>query len=302
MWDTLVINPMVNILLWIYSIIGNFGIAIILFTILIRLVTHPLTVKQIKMTAGMQEIQKSPEWLEIQAKYKDDKQKLQQEQMRLYQAKKINPLGSCLPTLIQFPIIFGLYGAIVRVLTTSPIPLVSLSKHVYPFIDVSKLVPVNNHFLWMDLSQPERFYIPGLSFGIPVLAILVVITSYMSSKLMTPPTQPGDQGAQMGQMMNLYMPFLMGYFALTFNAGLSVYFITSNVFSIAQYAVLGKVTWSNLLPKNMIPKLNLFKPAPSLEAGNSPKKPAGNTPSKSNRSSTTKSSSSTKKSKSGSKN
>jgi YidC/Oxa1 family membrane protein insertase len=260
MWDTIIINPMVNILLFIYSLVenfGGFGLAIILFTILIRLITHPLTVQQMKSTSVMQEMQKSPEFLEIQKKYKDDKQKLQQEQMRIYQQKGVNPLGGCLPLLIQFPIIIGLYQAIVRVLATSPIQLADLSRHVYPFIDVSKLIPVNSQFLWMDLSQPERLYILGI--GVPTLAILVVVTTYLQSKLMTPMGQPGDQGAQMGQMMNLYMPFFMGYLALTFAAGLSLYFITTNVITVAQYAIMGKVDWKNLTPKNLIPKFSMPK-------------------------------------------
>jgi YidC/Oxa1 family membrane protein insertase len=196
----------------------------------------------------------------MQRKYKDDKQKLQQEQMRMYQERGVNPLGGCLPLLIQFPIIIGLYQAIVRVLGSSPLQLADLSRHVYPFIDVARLVPVNSQFLWMDLNQPERIYIFGI--GIPFLAILVVVTTYIQSKLMTPPSQPGEQGAQMTQMMNLYMPFFMGYLALTFAAGLSLYFITSNVVTVGQYAIMGKVDWSNLAPKNLIPRFSLFKPAP----------------------------------------
>jgi YidC/Oxa1 family membrane protein insertase len=253
MWDTLIIQPMVNILLFIYNYVGNFGIAIILFTILIRLVTHPLTVQQIKSGQKMQDMQKSKEWQELQKKYKDDKAKLQQEQMSLYKEMGINPFGSCLPTLIQFPIIIGLYQAIIRVLGGSPTQMIDLYRLVYPFIPIEKLLPINNQFLWMDLSQPERLYILG--FGIPVLAIVVVATTFMQSKLMTPMTQPGDQGAQMSKAMNLYMPLLMGYLALTFAAGLSVYFITSKVVTIGQYAAMGKINWRNLLPGK--------KPAPT---------------------------------------
>lgn len=269
MWDTLIIDPMVNILLWVYSVIGNFGVAIILFTILIRLLTHPLTVQQIKSTQVMQEMQKDPTWLEIQKKYKDDKQRLQQEQMRIYQEKKINPLGGCLPILVQFPIIIGLYQAIIRVSAAAPIQLADLSRHVYSFIDVSKIIPVKNQFLWMDLSQPERLYIFGV--GIPLLAILVVITTYLQSKLMTPPSSPGEQGAQMSQMMNLYMPFFMGYLALTFAAGLSIYFVTSNVVTIIQYAVMGKVNWENILPKNIFKNM-LPKPGALPARGSEPKR------------------------------
>jgi YidC/Oxa1 family membrane protein insertase len=247
MWDTIILNPMINTLLWIYSLLGNFGVAIILFTILVRLLTHPLTVQQLKGTTAMQDMQKSKEWQELQKKYKNDKQKLQQEQMKLYQEKGINPLGSCLPTLIQFPIIIGLYQAIIRALGTTPLPMIDLSNRIYPFINIAHMIPINNRFLWMNLSQPERLYLFGV--GIPILAIVVVVTTYMQSKLMTPPSQPGEQGAQMAQAMNLYMPFLMGYLALTFASGLSLYFVASNLVTIGQYALLGKLNWSNLLPK-----------------------------------------------------
>jgi YidC/Oxa1 family membrane protein insertase len=247
-WNLLILNPMINFLLWIYSILGNFGIAIIIFTILIRLITQPLTSQQMKSAQKMQEMQKSKEYQDIQKKYKDDKQKLQQEQMRLYQEMGINPLGSCLPTIIQFPIIIGLYQAIIRALAVTPTQLLDLTKHLYPFINGAALIPINKDFLWMDLSQPERLWILG--YGIPVLTILVVITTYLQSKLMTPPSaNPGDQGAQMSKMMNLYMPFLMGWIAYTLNAGLALYFVTSNVVGIIQYGLIGKGKLKNLLPK-----------------------------------------------------
>jgi YidC/Oxa1 family membrane protein insertase len=250
MWDTLIINPMVNTLLWIYGVVGhNFGIAIILFTILVRMITYPLTVKQMKSTQAMQEFQKSKQWQDLQKKYKDDKQKLQQEQMKLYQELGVNPLAPCLPTLIQFPIIIGLYQAIIRALAVTPIQLLGLSQHIYPFINASALIPLNNNFLWMDLSQPERLNLPFLPFGIPVLAIIVMVTTYLQSKLMAPPSNPGDQGAQMAKAMNLYMPIFMGYLALTFSSGLALYFVATNTVGIIQYAAMGKLNWRNIIPR-----------------------------------------------------
>jgi YidC/Oxa1 family membrane protein insertase len=213
---------------------------------LVRLITYPFTAQQMKSAQAMQEMQKSKKWQEVQKKYKDNKEKLAQEQMALYKEMGINPLGSCLPTLLQFPIIIGLYRAVISALAVTPIQLLDLSSHIYPFIKASSIIPLNNRFLWMDLSQPERLVIFG--FGIPILAVLVVITTYFQSKLMTPPTQPGDQGAQMSQAMNLYMPFLMGWLAYSFSSGLALYFLASNVFTVAQYAVMGKLNWSNLLP------------------------------------------------------
>ena len=247
MWDTYIIIPMTNVLLFIYDIIGhNFGIAIILFTMLIRAVTWPLTAQQLKGTQGMQELQKDKEWLGIQKKYKDDKEKLAQEQMRIYKERGINPFGSCLPTLIQFPIIIGLYQSIIRSLASTPLSLLNFSRNLYPFLDVTEIVPLNSQFLWMDLGRPESLDIFGFAF--PTLAVIVVSTSYIQSKLMTPPANPGDQSAAMGNMMSIYMPFLMGYFAMTFASGLALYFITSNVLGVAQYAMMGRANWSNLIP------------------------------------------------------
>jgi YidC/Oxa1 family membrane protein insertase len=248
MWETIIVNPFTNALLMIYKLIGgNFGIAIILFTILIRLITHPLMASQIKGSTKMQEMQSSKEWQEIQKKFKDDKEKLAQEQMKYYKEIGYNPLSSCLPSLIQIPLIFGLYQSITRAMAASPIQLLTLTRTVYSFIPVGNLVPLNSKFLWMNLGQPERIYLFG--YAIPLLAIIVAITTYVQSKVTMPATtNPNDQGAMMGKMMALYMPLLLGYFALTFASGLSVYFITGNLIGIAQYALLGKVNWKALIP------------------------------------------------------
>jgi YidC/Oxa1 family membrane protein insertase len=123
MWDTIIIKPFVNLLLWIYMMVGNFGVAIILFTTLTRVILYPLTAKQIKSSQAMQELQKNKRYIEIQEKYKGDKEKLAQEQMKLYQELKINPLSSCLPTLLQFPIIIGLYQALIQSIASAPLDL-----------------------------------------------------------------------------------------------------------------------------------------------------------------------------------
>jgi YidC/Oxa1 family membrane protein insertase len=257
MWDTIIINPFINVLLLIYQWVGaNFGLAIIIFTIVVRLITYPLTNQQMKGTQKMQEMQNSEKWKAIQKKYKDDREKLAQEQMKLYQEMGFNPFAPCLPTLIQFPIIIGLYQSITRALAVTPLQLLDFQKHVYSnLIDAATLIPINSKFLWMDLSQPERVQIFGI--GIPVLAILVVVTTYLQSKLMTPATPSAsgtDQSAQMSKMMNLYMPFLMGYFAYLWASGLALYFFVSNLVGIVQYAMMGKMNFRNLLPAALTPK------------------------------------------------
>jgi YidC/Oxa1 family membrane protein insertase len=253
MWD-LFVNLFTNSLLLIYAFVGNFGVSIILFTIIIRIATHPIMAKQIKSGAAMQELMASEEWKKIQEKYKNDKEKLAQEQMRIYKERGINPFGSCLPTLIQFPILIGFYQSIVRAISATPMHMIDLVRGIYPWLEnitpnasLSALIPINSQFLWMDLGQPERVIIPGLAFGIPVLAIIVGLTTFVQTKLtMTPSASPTDQSAMMNQQMSIMMPLMLFYFSLNFASGLAVYFIASNLVGILQYAALGKVKWSNL--------------------------------------------------------
>ena len=246
-WD-LFISVFVNVLIWIYDIVGNnFGLAIILFTILIRIATWPLNAQQMKGAAAMQELQNDKDWQAIQKKYAKDKEKLAQEQMRVYREKGINPFGSCLPTLVQFPILFALIPAITFAIGSTPLSILKLSRSVYSFQDVAALVPLNSKFLWMDLGLPERTLLFGLS--IPVLALIVALTTYVQTKLTMPPsTNPNDQAAATGKMMGIYMPIMLFFFSLNYASGLAVYFIASNVLSIIQYALMGKVNWRNLLP------------------------------------------------------
>lgn len=243
-----VIAILINIMIFIYGLVGqNFGIALILFTILIRLVTWPLNAQQMKGAAAMQELQNDKEWLAIQKKYAKDREKLAQEQMRVYREKGINPFGSCLPTLIQFPILFALIPSITFAIGSTPLSILKLSRSVYPFQDVAALVPLNSKFLWMDLGLPERTLLFGLS--IPVLALIVALTTYIQTKLTMPPsTNPNDQAAATGKMMSIYMPIMLYFFSVNYASGLSVYFVISNILSIIQYALMGKVNWRNLLP------------------------------------------------------
>ena len=248
MWDTF-ITLMITVMLFIYDLVGqNFGWAIIIFTVLVRVVTYPLTAKQMKSSKAMQELQSSKKWNAIQKKYKGDKEALAQKQMEIYKEMGISPFGSCLPLLVQFPVIIGLYQAIIRTLAVTPIQLVNLSKHISNGAD---MIPINSQFWWMDLSEPERLIMFGV--GVPILAILVVITSYIQTKMITPPGQgtadAGGQGAQMTKAMSLYMPFFMGYLALTFASGLALYFVATNLATVAQYVLTGQADFKNILPK-----------------------------------------------------
>src|SRR5689334_10412547 len=151
MWD-LIFNPFVTLLTWMYSVLNHdIVLAIVVFTVIVRVVTYPLLAKQQQSAKKMQELQ--PRLKRIQDKYKDDREKLAQAQMDLYREAGVNPFGGCLPLLIQFPILIALYQAIYFALANTPFQLVDLSERLLiPGLD--KLIPLQNVWLGMNLTQP----------------------------------------------------------------------------------------------------------------------------------------------------
>ena len=228
MWELIVINPMINLLLLFYRFLGQQTIiAIAVLTLMVRLLVLPLTLKQQKSVQRLQELQ--PELENLQKKYAKDPEKKSQEQMKIYQKAGVNPLGGCLPTLLQFPILIGLWQSIVRVLAVSPLDLLKLSQNVWPFIpNLSNLIPLDSNFLWLDLGQPDRFFI---------LPVLVVVTSWLSQKISTPPSADPNSSA-MTQQMQIMMPLMFGMISISYASGLSIYFVISNLITlITQYLV-----------------------------------------------------------------
>jgi YidC/Oxa1 family membrane protein insertase len=239
-WNLLILNPMLNSLLFLYQLLfNNFTLTILVFTVLIRLLTYPLTYQQQKSTRKLSELQQSDAWKKMQEKFGKDKEKMAQEQMKLYQVAGVNPFGSCLPTLIQFPVLIGLYQAINLAMAASPVQLLDLSTHIYSFLpNAARLVPLQNSFLWLNLGLPDPFYI---------LPLIVVATTWLQSRVMTPPNAGGDpQAAQMSQSMAVTMPLMIGWMSLQFPSGLSIYWVVSNAVSVAQYAIASPVNWKSI--------------------------------------------------------
>jgi len=248
-----ILNPFVTLLTFLYSILNrDMVLAIIVFTILIRLLTYPLTAQQQRSSAAMQELQ--PELKKLQEKHKNDREKLAQEQMRLYREYGINPLGGCLPLIIQFPIFIALYQAIIHALASTPLQLIDLSGRLL-IPGLNSVIPLENIWLGMNLSLAPN--LGGVSFSnlatlIPVLLpVLVVVTTWLQFKVTMPPPVPNDDGkpnqaAAMSQSMGTIMPLMYGFFALSFSVGLSIYFIASNVIGIVQYALMGKADFKRI--------------------------------------------------------
>lgn len=260
MWDTLILNPMLNALLFLYQqLFHNFTLTILVFTVLIRMLTFPLTWQTQKSQKKLQSLQQSDSWKAMQAKYAKDREKLNQEQMKLYQEAGVNPFGSCLPMLVQFPVLIGLYQAINLAMAAGPVQLLDLSKHIYPFLSsAAGLIPLQNEFLWLNLGLPDPLFI---------MTALVVITTYLQSKVMTPAQATADpQAAAMSSQMTLMMPIMIGWMSLQFPSGLSIYWIIGNIVSVVQYAVTTPVNWKNVFSFRPAPKA---LPAPEKGKGSS---------------------------------
>ena len=234
MWDTFILNPMLNGLIVLYSVLfSNFGLAIIALTIIIRLATYPLTLRQLRSTEALQKLQ--PKLQEIQKKYAKNKAKLQQETMKLYKEAGVNPLGCLWPLLVQLPVWIALYQSIMRALAATPESLLSLSQHLYPWSIVNQVVPLKEKFLWLDLAKPD---------GTLLLAILVTVSAWVQQKMVTAPAIDARQQS-MNNMMLVMMPLMFGLFALQFPSGLALFWLVSNIIGIAiQYFKGG---WGNLI-------------------------------------------------------
>ncbi|MFL2739001.1 MAG: membrane protein insertase YidC [bacterium] len=197
--------PLLDLLRMIYGYVGNYGVAIIILTTIVRLVLFPLTFKGMKSMKRMQQL--TPRMKKLQEKYKNNKEKLNKEMMELYRKNRVNPLGGCLPMLLQLPVFFALYSAL-----SSAVEL----RHA-PFI-----------FWISDLSQPD---------GLGITPILMGASMYIQQK-MTPQTAMMDSTqAKVMQML----PFIFTIFTFTFPSGLTLYWVTSNILSIAQQQIINRI-------------------------------------------------------------
>lgn len=228
-WDLIILNPMLNGLIALSAVFGgSFGLAIIALTIIVRLILLPLTLKQLHSTRILQTMQ--PKIQELQKKYGKNQRKLQQEMMKLYKEAGVNPLGCIWPMLLQFPVWIALYQSIMRALATTPESLLDLFHHLYSSEVVAQAIPLNSHFLWLNLGFPD---------GTLILAVIVGGSMWVQQKMVTAPSLDPRQQS-MNSMMLLMMPFMFALFTLMFPSGLALFWAVSNVIGIGiQYKVTG---------------------------------------------------------------
>jgi YidC/Oxa1 family membrane protein insertase len=219
-WFQIIEKPILWLLLQLNSLVGNFGVAIILLTVVIRGAMFPIAQKQFASMASMKAVQ--PKMKALQERFKDDKQQLQQEMMKLYKDEKVNPLAGCLPLVVQIPIFFALYKVLI----------LSIEMRHEPFIP----------FWIKDLSAPDPwtilnlfgllpFEVPGF-LGIGVLAVLLGITMWLTFRLNPTAMDPVQQ------QIFAFMPWILMFVMAPFAAGLLLYWVTSNILTVAQQSYL----------------------------------------------------------------
>ncbi len=249
LWNEVIIRPMLNTLMVLYVVcFSNMGLAIIAFTVLVRLATLPLTLKQIRQMRRMSELQ--PRMREIQERHSGDRARISQETMRLYRESGVSPVGCLGPLVVQLPILIGLFRVLIQTLFTKPEDLVGLSQKLYAwitFVPIHSAAPLNDRFLWLSLGEPDPSPI--------VFPLLVAASTWVQQKMtMTPSPDPRQQSSQ--NMMLWMIPIFLGFFSLQWPSGLPLYWIVSNVIGVGiQYFITG---WGPLFP--LIPRST---PAPA---------------------------------------
>ena len=216
-WFTLISKPLLYFLNFLYRYIHNYGLAIIIITMLIKIAFWPLAYKSAKSMKTMQKLQ--PKLAKLKEKYGDDKERLNKELMQLYKTFKVNPMSGCLPMILQIPVFFALYKVLLQAIEL---------RHA-PFA------------LWIkDLSAPDRLMIPGVTIpfigGIPVLTLLMGASMYMQQK-MTPSSLDPTQA----KMMQI-LPVVFTFMFINFPSGLVLYWLVNNIFSIIQQYYINKFT------------------------------------------------------------
>lgn len=253
LWTELIIRPMLNGLVVLYTVLfSNMGLAIIVLTALIRFVTLPLTLKQLKQMRAMSSLQ--PKLKEIQDRYARDRSRISTETMRLYKEAGVSPFGCLGPMVVQMPILIGLFRVLIQTVFSRPDDLVGFSEKLYTWIPIAPIysaAPLNSNFLWLDLAQSDPTNI--------IMPVLVFATTWVQQKMtMQPSSDPRQSGNQ--AMMLWLMPLMIAFFSFTLPSGLALYWITSNLMGIAiQYFVTGG--WGPLFP--LFPKAAAKAPVAS---------------------------------------
>lgn len=236
---------MINSLVLLYYLFfASFGLSIIVFTVIIRIAMVPLTVKQSRSMKAMSRLQ--PKLNALKERYENDKQRIHKETMSLFKQEGVNPIGCLGPMVVQMPIFFGLFWALRRTLPSTPEKLAELSEHLYSWLpQVNEAVPLNSIFIGLDLAKYAR------DNPMPYLLPVLVGGSMWALQKMTTMPSSSPQQASTNRMMLWMMPVMFGFFTLSFETGLALYWIMSNVVGIIiQGFITGWTPITNIISSN----------------------------------------------------
>lgn len=267
LWHLFLFQPLLNLLIWLYQTTGNFGWAIIILTVGLRVAMTPLVIPSLKVSKKMQEL--APELSKLKEKFKGDKTGLATAQAELYKQHGINPASGCLPQIIQIIVLIALFNAFNLVLRADPAHVVTkLIPEMYAFNKLSENFVLSTKFFAWDLIQPDVYKVVGLPFALPGILLLVSAAIQLISAVMMMPVISEEQrlarktsedtddvmAATQEQMVYMF-PLMTILFGYQFPAGLVLYWLIFSLASvIQQYLVSG---WGGLAP--WLTRFNLLK-------------------------------------------
>ena len=248
LWQTFLETPLINFLLLLTTLsFGSYGLAILVFTLITRAITFPLTVRTLNATRRMQEL--APQLEEIKKKYSDPKRR-SEEQMKMYREAGVNPIGCLGPQLIQMPVFIALYQVIRITVGATPEAVVDLEHRLYDFDLVRNAIPLNTDFRFLDPAQNGNF----------VLVFIVFAGMWLQQRISTSRTSSasGSQQAQMTKTMQWMMPVMFAWFVIVVPAGLGLYWTATTIIGIVLHWTFlgpGDFTWGSLIPDQLRARL-----------------------------------------------
>lgn len=252
-----------NGLILFYKYLGqNMGVAVILFSIFLIFALRPLTKPYLDSMKKIRDME--PQMAKLRKKFGNDKIKLSQAQAELYKQNKINPTAGCLPYLLQFAVLISLFGVFTTVFSNGE-SIQNINDKLIPVLRFSQNEVLNKQFWYMDISKPDTFHIPGISFAVPGLfLILATIAQFLSVKITTPyiakeqqivkktKNELDDAQVAMQKSMMYMMPLMTLFFGLKLPSGLALYWLAYSIVNVWQQ--VSTSGWGSLTPE-----INLLK-------------------------------------------
>lgn len=266
-FTTLLVQPLTNGLIFFYQITGhNLGIAIVLFSLALIFLLRPLTKPYMESMKRIKDLE--PKLKKMREKFKNDKVKMSQAQAQLYKENNVNPTAGCLPYLIQIVILIALFNVFSTILRSDASGFEKLNGLLYPQLKLEQNEVLNTHFLYLDVSKPDVFRIPGVAFPLPGLVlVLAALVQFLSVKVTSPylkteekiakKTKEGSDDMQvaMQQSMTYTMPLMTIFFGMSFPSGLALYWFIFSVVNI--FNQVKSSGWGGLTP--FLKRFNLLK-------------------------------------------